>query len=700
MTLPARAARLRDPALRGAHLFVASGFAVAQPLLDVLSKNAEFFAVRGSTPGDIVLFALVVTFAPAIVLLAVELLAGLVDRRAGLLLHLFFVGALVATFAIQALERLDVASTATLIAGAVLAGVAAAFGAWRARFFRTFLAVLAPAPLVFLALFLVDSPVRELVFPADVDVALANVRTDTPVVMVVFDELPIVSLMDGEGRVDAHRYPNFARLAADSTWFRNTTTLSSSTTVAVPSILTGNTPKHGRLPVFQDYPDNLFTLVGGHYSLDVTESQTRLCPAELCERERPSARTRLSGLYSDARVVYLHLVAPPRLEDRLPPIDEAWTNFGAEQPAGLEGVTTSVPSRGGRSFYVGRVRDFRDFVRGIEPDRDEAPTFHFLHTLLPHGPWLYFPSGRASAVAVPSAPGRHAERWLNDALTLQAHQRHLLQLGFTDRLLGELIVRLKREGLYDRALVVVTADHGISFRTGDDRRSPTPTNLPDLAFVPLFVKLPGEASGRVVDRHVRTLDILPTVADALGIRVPWRIDGRSALAATTAAEGDEVRVGNVATSFASALAARDEALERQVATFGTGDWHQVFTAGRYGGLVGRRVESLRVLGEAGGEAVVDATGSRRLRSLREPVRAVPSPLVGKLSGVADGTALALAINGRVASLTEAYDIGGGVHFSALAPDSAFAGGENDIRLFVVDGPAAHPDFHELRTSLS
>ncbi|MDQ3865643.1 MAG: hypothetical protein M3304_02255, partial [Actinomycetota bacterium] len=170
--------------------------------------------------------------------------------------------------------------------------------------------------------------------------------------------------------------------------------------------------------------------------------------------------------------------------------------------------------------------------------------------------------------------------------------------------------------------------------------------------------------------------------------------------ATTAAEGDEVRVGNVATSFASALAARDEARERQVATFGTGDWHRVFAAGRYGGLLGRRVEALRVLGKAGGEAVVDATGSRLLRSLREPIRAVPSPLVGKLSGVADGKALAVAINGRVASLTEAYDIGRGVHFSALTPDSAFAGGENEVRLFVVDGPGAEPGLHELRTSLS
>lgn len=71
-----RAARLRRPAIRGAQLLAAWGFALAQPLFDLLGKNAEFFVARGSTPSDIVLFALVVTFAPPLVLLAVELMVG------------------------------------------------------------------------------------------------------------------------------------------------------------------------------------------------------------------------------------------------------------------------------------------------------------------------------------------------------------------------------------------------------------------------------------------------------------------------------------------------------------------------------------------------------------------------------------------------------------------------------------------------
>ena len=83
--------------------------------------------------------------------------------------------------------------------------------------------------------------------------------------------------------------------------------------------------------------------------------------------------------------------------------------------------------------------------------------------------------------------------------------------------------------LWDKALVVVTADHGVSFRGGDLRRRPTRTNLAELAFTPLFMKLPGEDQGRVVDTHVQTIDILPTMAAALGIKIPWKTDGRSVL---------------------------------------------------------------------------------------------------------------------------------------------------------------------------
>src|SRR5919198_2443795 len=584
--------RLRVSAVRGAQLFAASGFALAQPLFDLLGKNAEFFAARGSTPGDIVLFALVVTFVPALVLLAVEIVVNAISRPAALVLHHLFLAGVGAVFGVQALKRSGVDGTTALIVGAILIGLAVALAAWRVAPARSFLTMLSVAPVVFLCWFLLGTPVERLVFGnASARAAQAYVRHPVRVVFLLFAEFPTISLEDNDGNIDAARFPNFARLARSSFWFRNMTTVSSTTTVAVPALLTGQFPKRGSLPVFQDHPNNLFTLLGGRYRLNVIETQTSLCPKRLCKRKQPSASKRLSSLYADARTVYLHLIAPPELEDRLDPIDESWMNFGADTGSQLES-RVKPPKVNLKTFYIGRLRDFNRFLRSLRRP-GPVPDLDYLHVLFPHGPWLYFPDGRLRAVTVPRAPGRTEEIWWNESLAEQAQARHLLQVGFTDKLLGRFIARLHKTGLWDKALIVVTVDEGDSFRGGDSRRDPSKTNLGDIAFIPLFIKLPGQDQGGIIDRHVTSIDVLPTIASVLGVKMRWKHEGRSVLSSGPGSA--TVRVGKFTTSFAAAQALRQSALERKLRLFGSGTWGPKLSGtGPYRGLVGQRLGSVRI----------------------------------------------------------------------------------------------------------
>ena len=693
--------RLGGTPRRGAQLLAVSGFALAQPLFDLLGKNAEFFAARGSTPGDIVLFALVVTFVPALVLLVVEVAVGLVSQSAGLTLHLVFLGVLGAIFGVQALKRSGLDGTTALIAGAVLIGAAIAVAAWRLATARSFLTILAAAPLVFLTYFLFGTPVERLVFPnADARAAAAYVRHPTPVVFLLFDEFPTISLEDEHGNIDAGRFPNFARLARSSIWFRNMTTVSSTTTIAVPALLTGQQPKRGSLPVFQDHPNNLFTLLGRRYRLHVIETETSLCPKRLCKRKQPAAEQRLSSLYSDARTVYLHLIAPPALESRLPAIDESWQNFGADTGNELE-ARVKPPKVNLKTFYIGRLRDFNRFLGNLRPP-GRTPTLDYLHVLLPHGPWLYLPDGRLRAVAVPRAPGRTEEIWWDEGLAQQAWQRHLLQVGFTDRLLGRFLDRLHRTGLWDKALIVVTVDEGDSFRGGDSRRDPTSKNLGDIAFIPLFVKLPGRDTGRIVERHVTSVDVLPTIASVLGVKVHWRLDGHSALRSGPGSR--TVRVGRYSTSFGAAQALRRSAGARKLRLFGSGLWGpQLAGTGRYRQLVGTSVDSITLAGAVDARAVVDSVGSKLVRLLPRRSQLIPSPLAGSISGLRAGETLAFALNGRIAAVTHVYrerGSGGALRFSALVQESAFKPGRNSVRAFVVSGRAPSPQLRELALRLS
>jgi Sulfatase len=724
--VPVRISRLPPSTLRtlarnGAHLAALSAFAFAQPLFDLLDDSADFFAVRGSSRWEIVLFALGVVLLPPAALLLVEAFAGLVSRRLGQAVHLLLVGGLVAVVAIQVLKRTtSFTSTEALLALAVLVGALAAILYALLAPVRSFLSVLAPAPLVFLVLFLLVSPVSDLTLARGADVRLANVEARAPVVMVVFDEFPVTDLLTAEGEIDPARFPSFARLARESTWYRNTTTVSAGTTRAVPAIMTGRYAEPGNPPVFAEHPRNVFTLLGGSYRMNVHELATDLCPQELCQgrnREEASA-----SLASDVGIAYLHLVAPPRLEESLPAITSGWMNFGndtevteeliaeaaaAAKDTGSAGApqATEEPTRQERAerrrkreqqFYDPRGRRFTRFVDSIRADG--GPALDFLHSGLPHLPWRYFPSGRQSAVSLVVRPGWHHQ-----------YRRHVLQAGFVDRLLGDLLARLDETGLYDRALLVVTADHGISFGPGGVKRGTTRDNLQDLAFVPLFVKRPGQREGAAVDYHVQTIDILPTIADILGIRIPWEIDGRSALSDP---RRTEVRMSHIyrlsdyrppeTTPYAPLLARKEAAVARKVELVGEGDWSSLFVSAAYRPLLGRPVAAVPVTGTSADLAAITDEATRTLLERYDPALPfVPSPLPGRIEGdgARVGRTVAVAVNGRIAAIATTYGIYGTTRFSALAPESAFRSGRNEVEVYWLEGAdAASARLTKLETS--
>ena len=73
-----------------------------------------------------------------------------------------------------------------------------------------------------------------------------RINPEHPVVMLLLDEFPLTSLLDSKGQVDARLYPNFAKLAGQSTWYRNATAVSGLTQWAVPAMLSGRYPTKAR----------------------------------------------------------------------------------------------------------------------------------------------------------------------------------------------------------------------------------------------------------------------------------------------------------------------------------------------------------------------------------------------------------------------------------------------------------------------
>ena len=685
----------RDLAFAGLHLLVLCSFALAQPLFSLLAENVVFFAARGSSRWEIVVFAVGTVLVPPAFLLGVEALVALVHRGAAGALHLIFVGALSALIAMQVVNRIGDPPQSLFVGLVGAIAAAAAFAYSRVGAVRSVLSVLGPAPLLFLGLFLFGSPVSKLTLAEDSQARPADIEGKAPVVMVVFDEFPSLSLLDRSGRIDPVRYPNFASLADDATWFRNATTVQGNTSLAVPAILTGVYPRDAsKLPIASDYPQNLFTLLGGGYRLNVTEAVTRICPGSLCSQASGEGLPgRLESLASDLSVVYLHMVLPSGLRDRLPSVTATWGDFrgGGGRTRREEDVRRGL-QRGflQQRLFPGSVRDrdlrFRVFADSIRPT--EKPELSFLHVLLPHYGWVYLPSGRRYANSATIA-GLADDTWTSDeVLAAQGWQRHLLQVGFVDTLLGELVRNLRRRGLYDRSLIVLTADHGVSFRPGGPRRVTTAENLPDLAFVPLFVKAPGQSSGRIVDEHVQTVDILPTLVDALGITLPWQVDGHSALAPSfdPAPLGVLYKTsgGRLAEEVFSLERRRDELLRQKIVLFGDRDRGEgLYRFGPHRELVGQRAAPL-----ADGPAVgltADLDLGHRLQ-VDPQGGTVPARVTGRLSGenARAGLDLAVAIDGRIEAVTRSYVFRGDPAFSVLVPEASLSAGVHEVEVFQLD----------------
>jgi hypothetical protein len=269
------------------------------------------------------------------------------------------------------------------------------------------------------------------------------------------------------------------------------------------------------------------------------------------------------------------------------------------------------------------------------------------------------------------------DRWL----VRQGYQRHLLQVGYTDAVIGRLLDRLESTGLFDRALVVVVADHGVSFEAGGSRRWVTAENIADIARVPLFLKLPGQRSGDVDLRSVRTIDILPTIADVLDTKLPWPVDGRSLLEGTTRSTTVSV-AGREGKSVRASVEKVDrdqaETVRRNVHWFGEGD-DSLFAIGEHRDLLGRSLRELRVRPSIA--ARIRFANEGLFADVRTSSRFVPA----RITGTVEGVEIALAINGRITALTRTFRDQGKLRFSALVPETSFRKGFNQVELLAIEG---------------
>src|SRR6202140_2672861 len=107
------------------------------------------------------------------------------------------------------------------------------------------------------------------------------------------------------------------------------------------------------------------------------------------------------------------------------------------------------------------------------------------------------------------------------------------EIAYADSAVAHWIAFLKKAGVYDNAIVVVTGDHGEGL--GEHGEETHGLFLYDSTLhVPLILKPPSKSAGHsnpgsVVDSEVRSTDILPTILSIAGVAAPPELNGESLL---------------------------------------------------------------------------------------------------------------------------------------------------------------------------
>jgi arylsulfatase A-like enzyme/tetratricopeptide (TPR) repeat protein len=150
----------------------------------------------------------------------------------------------------------------------------------------------------------------------------------------------------------------------------------------------------------------------------------------------------------------------------------------------------------------------------------QGPFFFFLHIYEPHLPY--------------NPPEPFLSRY---GRTYDA------EIATADAIIGSFLDDLRTLGVYDRAVVILTGDHGEGL--GDHGEEQHSILLYREALqVPLIVKLPGSLdAGRTVTTPAQLSDIAPTVLAVLGLPKPKQVSGTSLLDLDSTREADRVIYG-------------------------------------------------------------------------------------------------------------------------------------------------------------
>lgn len=685
-------------------LLALTGFAVTEPLLSIFGADLTIFFNNDITGfGQVVFYALCVALVPAFALWSTTVVVSFFSVKVSILVHYLIVGLLAALWIIQLVKwTLGIDRPEVLVLAALFGACFFLLAYLKWPSVHSLLEIASIAPLIFVALFLFVSEVSALLRMTAFthgeepgDSGVGSSQNAPSVLFLLFDEFPTLSLLDEDGSIDRDRFPKFAQLSDQATWYRHYTVLSDITNLSVPAILTGSEPT-ATVATFVNMPRNLFSLLAPTHHLTAFEGVTRLCGLPQCSVGPPGtpiviASPKFGQLFSKSGELWIKRISLKKTqESALDDFAERLSETTKKNALDSEQIVRMMHTPKAADVMVQKPERVINF---LETFSNSGPALYYLHLLLPHIPWMFYEDG--GMYRMPRTRPLFSD-FNNDGgewLAKISEYRFLMQAKYTDSLLGELVGRLKSLDMWDDMLVVVTSDHGRSFKPMTSARHLQTENIDSIAYAPLFIKRPGQEQGLIDDSNLMPYDVLPTIANILDIQVPWEAPGFPAGHEGIAKRGDRKVIfpqrkeaGELALILGEKIEFSDSThfpsyTSRSIASRENFQDPLMLLNGDLGlqEYMGKSPENFTVT--PGGSAIVD-----ELTALITPAANKPKlgAIMGNLEFEPAGEKVLVSVNGYFVSASPLISFGDVDNtFIAFLPQNAL-GRNNDIGVFLVE----------------
>ena len=371
---------------------------------------------------------------------------------------------------------------------------------------------LSPVALFFTMAFIYQSGLLHSAWQSQ-NVTTSNVKvadSRPPVFIIVLDGLGRDTVQTN-GKVDLAKFPNLGALAKEGVWFTNATTNYNVSQLAMGAALTGNLfsedlISQGRAvdivnqngvynTLDLEYNINLF----GYYFSDCLNDTFTCYGTKYFTGKYPY----LFAVTMGRRV--LNILLPCSIQERL--------------PNGLNNLI-HFDCHADRNHWSD-IQQFEAFIDNIEADKSSGQIHHF-HSWVTDYPYIFDENGNRHSLPANLTMFRNRS---NPDLVWQNQSQ---QFMFADFLLGKFINKLKSEGIYDKSIIIITADHG-PINVGGSAGISEEENINPKAWIPLLIRGPSVTPG-VSAVDYQHIDFRATLLDVLDMEPVEGLDGVSAFA--------------------------------------------------------------------------------------------------------------------------------------------------------------------------